>query len=376
MRGEQSNSSAIVGDRLILKLYRALEDGPNPDLEVSRFLTDHGYEYVPAIAGAIEYTRSGARPATVALAQAFVPNGGDLWELTHDAVAAFLEQAEAEEEPPPEDDLSTAQLLERSGETPPPLAHRLIGAYLETARLLGTRTGQLHLTLASDTTDRAFTPEPIAPFHQRALYQSIRSLAQDAARLLVQRRDTLPESLRPDADRVIELTRDMDVRLRPVIEHRIGGMQIRVHGDYHLGQVLHTGRDIAIIDFEGEPARPLSERRLKRPALTDVAGMIRSFHYAAFGALIERNGRDGEAATATLRRWSRFWYGWVAATFLRGYRDATAGAAFLPRDDESTAILLDALILAKASYELRYELNARPDWVGIPLAGIEELLGR
>ncbi len=375
LRGEQSNSSTIFGDRLILKLYRALEHGPNPDLEMSQFLTEHGYAYVPAIAGTIEYTRAGSPPATLAMIQAYVANGGDLWSLTHDAVAAFLDQAQAEEAPP-EDDSSAGGLVARSREAPPPIAHRLIGAYLETARLLGTRTGQLHLALASDRNDRSFAPEPIAPFHQRALYQSIRSNAAESLSLLERRRDTLPEHLRPAADRVLGLGRVMDARLRPLLEHRIGGMQIRIHGDYHLGQVLHTGRDIAIIDFEGEPARPLSERRLKRPALTDVAGMVRSFHYAVFAALIEREAMDEAPGSVLLRRWARFWYGWVAATFLRGYRDTTDGAPFLPPDEEGMTILLDALVLAKASYELRYELNSRPDWVGIPLAGIAEVLGR
>jgi maltose alpha-D-glucosyltransferase/alpha-amylase len=375
LRGEQSNSSAIFGDRLILKLYRSLERGPNPDLEVSQFLAEHGYEHVPAVAGAIEYASSGGRPATVAMAQAYVPNGGDLWELTHDAVAAFFDQAEAEEAPAPEDDPSVGGMVQRSRELPPPIAHRLIGAYLETARLLGTRTGQLHLALASDPDDQAFAPEAITPFHQRALYQSILSQAAGSLRMLEHGRDGLPEHLWPDADLVLRLGSDIDVRLRPLIEHRIGGMAIRIHGDYHLGQVLHTGRDIAIIDFEGEPARPLSERRLKRPALTDVAGMIRSFHYVAFGALMERHGPEEVSDAEPLRGWARFWYGWVAATFLRSYREVTEGAPFLPPDDEGMAVLLDALVLAKASYELRYELDSRPDWVGIPLAGIAELLG-
>ncbi len=376
LRGEQSNSSAILGDRIILKLYRALEYGPHPDVEVSRFLAEHGYGYVPAMAGTIEYTRSGAQRATVASAQAYVPNGGDLWELAQDAVTAFLEQTQAEEALPPEDDPTGNDIIERSREEPPPIARRLIGAYLETARLLGTRTGQLHQTLASDPNDPEFAPEPISPLHQRALYQSIRSLAGESLRLLELRRDALPEHLRSGADRVLGLSGNVDARLRPLIQHRIGGMRIRIHGDYHLGQVLHTGRDIAIIDFEGEPGRPLGERRLKQSPLTDVAGMVRSFHYAAFGALMKRSDMKQAAGAVPLRRWAGFWYDWVAATFLRGYRDVTEGAPFLPPDDEGTLILLDALVLAKASYELRYELNSRPDWVGIPLAGIEELLSR
>jgi maltose alpha-D-glucosyltransferase/alpha-amylase len=167
----------------------------------------------------------------------------------------------------------------------------------------------------------------------------------------------------------------VEEHLRPLLERRIGGMRIRIHGDYHLGQVLHTGKDIVVIDFEGEPARSIGERRLKRPALTDVAGMLRSYDYAAFGALSDERATgavDGEVAT--LDRWARAWYDWSARAFLDGYRGATAGAGFLPGDDEGFIALLDALLLSKAAYELRYELNSRPDWIGIPLAGIEALL--
>jgi maltose alpha-D-glucosyltransferase/alpha-amylase len=374
LRGEQSNSSAVLGDRFILKLYRALERGPNPDLEVSRFLTKHAFTHIPQVAGAIEYESSGTESSAVAMVQEFVPNGGDLWKLTRDAVATFIEQAQAETAPP-ETDAAVASLMARSTETPPPLARRLLGAYAETARLLGIRTGELHLALAADAKDPAFSPEPTSPFRQRALYQAIRSLAGESLRLLAARRDDLPEHLQPEADRVLRLGAHIDARLRPLMEHHVGGMQIRIHGDYHLGQVLHTGRDIAIIDFEGEPARPLGERRLKRPALTDVAGMIRSFHYAAFAGLLEGVGPIEETGTGPLHEWARFWYCWAATTFLRGYREVTAGAPFLPSDDRGTAVLLEALLLAKASYELRYELNSRPDWVGIPLTGIAELLG-
>jgi maltose alpha-D-glucosyltransferase/alpha-amylase len=375
LRGEQSNSSAILGERFILKLYRALEQGPNPDLEASRFLTQHGFAHVPEVAGAIEYESPGSQPSAVAIVQAFVPNGGDLWGLTRDAVETFIEEAQAEEAPQVAE-ASVASLMERSNETPPPLARRLIGTYAETAHLLGVRTGQLHLALASDPNDPSFRPEPISPFRQRALYQAIRSLAGESLRLLALRRDHLPAHLQPQADLVLGLSGQIEARLRPLLKHQVGGMLIRIHGDYHLGQVLHTGRDIAIIDFEGEPARPLGERRLKRPPLTDVAGMLRSFHYAAFAGLLERVGPIEEAGAESLQQWARFWYSWAAATFLRGYREITAGAPFLPADDEGTAILLEALLLAKASYELRYELNSRPGWVGIPLAGIAELLGR
>ena len=168
----------------------------------------------------------------------------------------------------------------------------------------------------------------------------------------------------------------VDTRLRALLSHRFGGQRIRVHGDFHAGQVLHTGRDLVIIDFEGEPARPLSERRLKRSALRDVAGMIRSFHYAAYGSLLHPglgpNVREEDAPA--LEPWVRAWYRWASAAYLRGYREATAGAAFLPSDAGEWATVLDAMLFHKAFYELGYELNNRPDWVAIPLRGIAQLL--
>ena len=169
----------------------------------------------------------------------------------------------------------------------------------------------------------------------------------------------------------------IDARLRGLTARKFGGTRIRIHGDFHAGQVLFTGRDLVLIDFEGEPARPLSERRLKRSALRDVAGMIRSFHYAAYGSLLQTdlgpNVREEDAVA--LDPWVQSWYRWVSAAYLRGYRDTTAGAEFLPSDDWEWATLLDAMLFHKAFYELGYELNNRPDWVRIPLRGIAQLLG-
>jgi maltose alpha-D-glucosyltransferase / alpha-amylase len=376
IRAEQSNTSIVYGDRLILKLYRALEDGENPDLEIGRFLTSRGFPNVPAVAGSLDYRRAHQPVASLGSLQAFVPNQGDLWAVSTNAVDHYLEIALAMAPPPPGEVPSTAVLVERGRLDLPDDLRQLIGPYLETARLLGTRLGELHRVLASDHVLPAFSPEPMAPFHQRSLYQSIRGSTGDALRLLAQHRSTLPVELLPLADRVLAGGRNLDARLRPLIDRRIGGMRIRIHGDFHAGQTLDTGRDIMLIDFEGEPGRPLSERRLKRPALTDVAGMIRSYHYAAFGPVVERRLRGADPAELEIvSRWAELWYGWVAPAFLGGYREATADATFLPASDSEFVIMLDALLLQKAAYELRYELNSRPDWAGIPLEGLAALLG-
>jgi len=375
VRAEQSNTSIIYGDRLILKLYRALEDGENPDLEIGRYLTERGFPNVPAVAGALEYRRPRGPSATFAILQAFVPNSGDLWDVSLDAVNRYLESALAEPEPPAVEPITPALLLERAPETPPDEVQQLLNASPDTAWLLGKRLGELHTVLADPDGPAAFAPEAMAPFHQRSLYQSIRASIAESMRLLAKRRGTIAPELLPLVDATIAAGPDLEARLQPLLDRRLGGMRIRCHGDFHAGQTLFTGRDIMLIDFEGEPARPLSERRLKRPALTDVAGMLSSYRYAASTPVVERRLRGAsEEELATVSAWTRLWYGWVAAAFLRGYREATTGAAFLPRSDDAIATLLEVLLIQKGAYEVRYELESRPDWVGVPMTGLLGLL--
>jgi maltose alpha-D-glucosyltransferase/alpha-amylase len=375
-RAEQSNSSVIFGDRLILKLYRRLDAGVNPDLEVSAFLTERGFAHVPTVAGSLEYRAPGGGGAAASIVQAFVPNEGDVWEVTLDDLGDYLERAIIAGAPPDPGAASAAALLERADGDAPRAAQEAIGSYLGTARLLGTRTGELHLALASDADDPAFAPEPFSALYQRSLHQSVRTTIGQNLRFLARWVDSVPEPARADARAALAMEAIADERLSGLLDRRIGGARIRCHGDLHLGQILFTGRDIAFIDFEGEPGRPLSERRLKRSALTDVAGMIRSFHYAASGALLRLTdaGAIRPADAVRLDGWARHWYVWVAAAFLAGYRTAVAGAEFLPGDRDEWAILLDALLLQKAFYELSYELNNRPEWVSIPLQGIVSLL--
>jgi maltose alpha-D-glucosyltransferase/alpha-amylase len=373
---EQSNSSVIFGDRIILKLYRALEPGTNPDLEIGRFLTQRGFEWVPAVCGALEYAGTDGSRGVAAIAQEFIPNQGDVFTYTLDAIGDYLERVVAEAEPPIVGSLGAAGLLAAATDELPPMAHRMVGSYLDLARTLGQRTGQLHATLASETRDPAFAPEPFTEHYQRSVYQSIHTLARHNLRYLARELEHLPPAAAHDARRILADHAIVDQRLRNLLTHRFGGQRIRIHGDFHAGQVLHTGRDLVIIDFEGEPARPLSERRLKRSSLRDVAGMVRSFHYAAYGSLLHPNLGPGirDDDVAALEPWVHAWYGWVSAAYLRGYRDATAGAAFLPSDGGEWASVLDAMLLNKALYELGYELNNRPDWVAIPLRGIAQLL--
>jgi maltose alpha-D-glucosyltransferase / alpha-amylase len=253
----------------------------------------------------------------------------------------------------------------------PARGNLLVGPHLQWAEILGRRTAELHLALSSDATDEAFAPEVLTAIDRRALHHGARSLLRRSIRAV--------RSMPHTSESVQELLRrenDVLDRLEVVMTTPARTMKIRCHGDYHLGQVLWTGKDFIIIDFEGEPARPLSARRLKRPALVDVAGMIRSFHYASkvAGQRLSRDlipSRDPAALDPLLTLWFRA----VSGAFLRSYLATANGAAFLPADRQELAGLLDFLLFEKAIYELGYEANNRPDWVDVPAQGLVDMLG-
>ena len=398
-RAEQSNSSLVYGDRLILKLFRKVEPGVNPDLEVSRFLsvaTDRGAEgggkprpsnarprfpHTPPLLGWLELRRrrNGAKapePLTLALLQAYVPNEGDAWSYSLDAFGRYLERVmtRPERTPPP---LEGDPLLALASVDAPAEVAEALGLYVGTATLLGTRTAELHLALASAPEDPDFAPEPFTRLYQRSLYQSIRTLSGRTLRLLRANQSRLSEEDRESAARLLERRQSLLDRASPLLAHRLEALRLRTHGDLHLGQVLYTGRDFVIIDFEGEPARPLAERRHKRSPLRDVAGMVRSFDYVAHSGLVEgrRRGLVTEEHHDLAEAWARYWQRWASATFVRAYFGRVLDAPFLPSDDTDRALLLDAFLLEKALYELAYELDHRPEWVGIPLRGVLALLG-
>jgi maltose alpha-D-glucosyltransferase/alpha-amylase len=377
LRAEQSNTSVIFGNRFILKVFRRLDQGVNPDLEIGAFLTERTtFKNLPPVAGSLEYRRGQEAPMTLAVLQGLVPNEGDAWVYTLDALSRYYEQAAVQ---PVEKTLEW-----RAGRSPldsvqeelPPLAQELIGHYRESAWRLGRRTAEMHLALASAPDDPTFAPEPFSPFYQRSLYQSMRNLTVQSLALLRRKLRDLPEDLQPEAQRVADLEKEILHRFRAMLDRKITAMRTRIHGDYHLGQVLYTGNDFVIIDFEGEPARSISERRIKRSPLRDVGGMLRSFHYAAYSALLGRAaGRVVRPEDLPmLEPWANYWHLSVSALFLKSYLELAGEAQFLPHGREELGALLDTYLLEKAVYELAYELNNRPDWVRIPLRGILQLL--
>jgi len=362
---------------MILKIFRRVDPGINPELEIGAYLTEEAdFPSAPPVAGSFQYSRAHQEPMTLGVLMGFVASQGDAWQYTLDNLGRFFERvmtipADTAEMPGPGG--LPVRALE---ETVPPKVGELIGPYLLSARQLGERTAEFHLAMASNLESPAFAPEPFTPFYQRSLYQSMRNLTAQTLALLQKRVRSLPDSVRDQGREVLEMEPRILKRFQGILGRKISSMRIRVHGDYHLGQVLYTGKGFVLIDFEGEPARSLSDRRIKRSPVRDVAGMLRSFHYASYAPLIGGIGgsvfRSGDVAS--LERWAAWWNGWVAVTFLRGYLAGARDGGFLPRTQEELSTLLDAYLLEKAIYELGYELNNRPDWIKLPLLGILSLM--
>jgi maltose alpha-D-glucosyltransferase / alpha-amylase len=374
LRGEQSNTSVVYGDRLILKFFRRVSEGLNPDLEIGRVLTEQiGFPHTPPLAGAFELHRGKREPATMGILHGFVANEGDAWRYTLDRLGHFFDEVLTRRPDNAEAALPAVSLIDLTDQEIPAIAQELIGAYVPSAQRLGQRTGELHLALASDTRNLAFVPEPFTALDRRSLYQSMRTLADQSLNLLGKRLKRLPENVRGEADKVLKLESKIFERFREILDVKVTGMRIRCHGDYHLGQVLFTGKDFVIVDFEGEPARSLTERRIKRPPLRDVAGMLRSFSYAAVTKLHGDALRPEDLPQ--LQPWADFWNFWVSVSYLKGYFSVARDAAFMPRSRPEISLLLDLYLLEKAVYELSYELNNRPDWVAVPIAGIIQLTG-
>ena len=373
MKAEQSNSSVIYGRKLVLKLFRRLEEGINPDLEIGRFLTEKAsFPNTPTVAGHLEYVNHEGHAHSIGILQAFVQNRGDAWQFTLDALADYYVRAgQAGAEAP---EVPGTSLLSLAAAALPAQAEREIGTYLDSARLLGQRTAELHLALNSAKGDPDFSPEAIRPSDQQTFCDSALALLASTFDLFRQRLNALPARIQNSARLVLDAEDRISKYFRSIPERKLSGTRSRIHGDYHLGQVLFTGNDFVIIDFEGEPARALSERRGKRSPLQDVAGMLRSFHYAAYAPLLAQP-ENGEKLQS-LGPWARYWQRWVSAAFLKSYLETSGDAPHIPATQGETEVLLDAYMLDKAIYELAYELNNRPLWVPIPLEGISDLLGR
>ena len=362
VKTEQSNTSVTFGGRAILKVFRRVQPGSNPELEITDFLTrSTSFRAAPRLAGSIEYEAGGEEPATLATLHEFVPNRGDVWTALQARLGEYFAVA--------------VTGPDAGGPPDPAFARALAAADAKEARTLGELTGHLHMALASATGPPAMVPAPVEPADVRVWQDGMRARLERVLAALAAALDTLPADLREVARQALERAPQLTERLsglEALVQEPV--LKIRVHGDYHLGQVLRTDGGFVIVDFEGEPARPLAARRARACALKDVAGMLRSFAYAARAAMLR--AAEVGAGDATLAErllpWASAWEEGVRAAFLEGYLGATeqGGAGFLPRSREAFDRVLGVLELDKAIYELDYELNHRPGWARIPLEAL------
>jgi maltose alpha-D-glucosyltransferase/alpha-amylase len=370
---EQSNSSVTYGRQFILKLFRRQEPGPNPDCELGRFLANEAhFGSIPPFAGSIDYRRDGEEPRTLGMLQGQVANEGDGWKWTLDELIRYYERCARAEFPGEYETAQWEDLLARS-QAPAPVAWRQhVGIYLESAATLGRRTAQMHLALASATSDPDIAPQPLRPADLGRLSAGLTDHAARVFDALKEALPRLPDEVVEQAGLALSRRRQFLNAFRELADSGITALQTRIHGDYHLGQVLVVKGDYVIVDFEGEPARSLAERRARHSPLKDVAGMLRSFSYAAWAALMNYTARHSEDFER-LEPWGHLWEQASTAEFLRAYLKTTEGAPILPAKQDETALLLDAYLVDKALYELHYELNNRPAWVRIPMRGILSL---
>ncbi len=365
LKADQSNTAIIYNDRYFFKFYRKVEREMNPDLEIVRFLSENaGFASSPKYAGSIELEDNRGL-IVFGLLQEKVDNQGEAWSMSIDSVGRFFERVMtgAKEEKLP-------KLINKPYirfEEAPELIQEYIGrGFYERVVRLAQRTAEMHLALASNQTDPAFAPEPFTPNYQRSIYSSLRKLVRDRFNLLKASLAKLTPDVREFAKKVLDLEPEVLMCFREIYETRIEAIKTRIHGDFHLGQVLFTGKDFVIIDFEGEPGFTYSERRLKKNPLKDVAGMMRSFHYAAFGKiLLNENYRARDVQF--LEAWAEQWQHYISRFYLGAYMERMEGSN--EWTDENN-VLIRTFLIEKAIYELGYELNGRPDWVIIPLRGI------
>jgi len=369
----QHASAAIrYGDRYLLKFFRRFDEDVSPELEMARCLNARAPGLAPEVVGAIELTRRRAGRSTLAVLQAYVPNEGTAWVHAQEELRRYFERvlSRHREGPPPETPPRAAMAAARVD--PPPAIRDVMGSYLDLASLLGRRTAAMHLALASNPDDPAFAPEPWTTLDRRSKYQSMRNIVGKTLRELRGSLTRLPNRALRAAHLLTDAPERVQRVFEPLLTRRLAGLRIRTHGDYHLEQALFTGKDFVLIDFEGPPLE-LAERRRKHSPLRDVAGMIRSFHFAALTAWLDNvvvREEDRELAAP----WADAWHRWVSRAFLAAYLDATDGAAFMPGPEE-TALILDTHLLEKAFAELRDELDRCAESVLIPLAAIAELAG-
>jgi maltose alpha-D-glucosyltransferase/alpha-amylase len=357
---EQSNTSVLIGEQMVLKLYRQLVEGINPEGEMCRFLTDAGYRNTPPLLGTVDYFDKKGVPTPLVILQGFVRNQGNGWDHALGYLEPRLEEHRMGANPAPSSE-------------PAPTTQQLHQVYLDLVATLGRRVAELHRVLADKSGNRAFDPEPITVADLKNWQAGARREVERGFAALKQSLKNLPDATKPEAKMLLARRKDCMALVDRLTGQSVTASKTRVHGDLHLGQALLTETDWQIIDFEGEPSRSIELRRRKTSPLRDVAGMLRSFDYASRAA-VQRVAELGTGSLDAVKDFARDWRDAAVEAFSRAYREHAAGIGSHPADESELKRLLDLFMLEKACYELRYESENRPAWIGIPIAGINGIL--
>jgi maltose alpha-D-glucosyltransferase/alpha-amylase len=368
---DQDNTTVFFGDRFAFKTLRKIEEGPNPEQEIGAMLTEDKFGHAAPLAGTIEYRTADGGRMLVALLHGFIRQGTEAYQYTLHHLGLFFEHALARGAAGPEK--STQETPEQ---TTADLTRELMTSYLEFVRLLATRTAEMHLALAGRRDDPAFAPEPYTDFYRHGLYHGLLARMGRTMEQVRQQLERLPEVVRADAQAVLNQQGAIRERYRYLRDNRFSATRIRIHGDYHLAQVLYTGKDFVTIDFEGDPSRTLGERRIKRSPLEDVAGMLDSFHYAAHAVLF------GQApgvipvpeSLDALEAWAKAWSHAAASEFLAAYLATPGISELLPQNPEQIRALIRIFLIDLALRKLGYELTHAPERIRIPAHALNELL--
>jgi maltose alpha-D-glucosyltransferase/alpha-amylase len=374
MSGEQSNTALVYDNKFFFKLYRKVDIAINPDLEITDFLSNHtDFKNIPPLVGSIQWKYKNGT-MVLGMMQEMVENQGDAWTYMEDVLKKYNEKILLQENPVSIPEIKGSLVDPLAYEEIPEKVKDLIEAPVaERARLLGIRTGEMHLALASGSDLPNFSPEEFSLHYQRSLYSSFQSLVRVTFQNQVRNIRKLSPAISDEVKEVLAMKGEILSILKRIYAKKLDVVKIRIHGDFHLGQVLFTGKDFVMLDFEGEPARSYSERRLKRSPLRDVAGMIRSFHYAAYSAVL-LNDHLRKKEVNKLMSYTELWYHYMSGFFMKAYLETVEGSRFLPPDKHDLEVLMQTYILEKAIYELNYELNNRPDWTIIPLRSIKSII--
>lgn len=376
-RMDRNNTVIVFGDTLALKFFRRLEPGINPELEVGRYLDEQGFGYVPETIGALEYRRERQTPVTLAVLQSYIQSEGDAWHYTQDVLDAFFEHLSMRPCKVPK--IPQGHILDNIGNTPPKEISEHFASFFDRISQLGHRIATMHTALASPplgTEYDAFRPEKFNSLYQRSLYQGLRSRVGRTVPKLKKIRKKLQPAVQADADYIIASKKQAQDFYLGLLEKRIGGKRTRYHGDMQLGHALLIGQDFAIIDFEGNAKRPLGERVIRRSPIRDVAGLLRSLHYAGHAALASAQdvGHCKEDDMPTMRQWMRLWRFWTSVSFIEAYLQTAGESDFLPDDAQEQKLLLDIFLMDKAFAELNNEITEGGQLMEVPLREIRRLL--